>query len=197
MQLRFGRFRLIQTLTKFLERRSQKTLVGYAISLTILLGIFDFGTGTEIHFLLLYLVPILIGSWFVSREAGVYLAVFGSLVWFAIDAIGGRFYSSVWIAYWNLLMRTSVFILFAITQAQLRAKLNELSKLASHDFLTGLPNGHAFYQLTAQEMDRAFGLEPMTLACVDISGFKLINQRFGYPKSDQLMCTVAHTIKPH
>jgi len=197
MQLRFGRFRLIQTLTKFLERRSQKTLVGYAISLTILLGIFDFRTGTEIHFLPLYLVPIFVGSWFVSREAGVYLAVFGSLVWFAIDAIGGRFYSSVWIAYWNLLMRTSVFILFAITQAQLRAKLNELLKLASHDFLTGLPNGHAFYQLTAKEMDRAFGLEPMTLAFVDISGFKWINHRFGYPMGDQMICTIAHTIKQH
>lgn len=151
----------------------------------------------EIHFLPLYLVPIFVGSWFVSRGAGVCLAVFGSLVWFAIDAIGGRFYSSVWIAYWNLLMRTSVFILFAIMQAQLRAKLNELSKLASHDFLTGLPNGHAFYQLTAKEMDRAFGLEPMTLACVDISGFKWINHRFGYPMGDQMICKIAHTIKQH
>jgi diguanylate cyclase (GGDEF)-like protein len=197
MKDRLGGFRLIQTLTKFLERRSQKTLIVYAVSLTILLGIFDFRTGTEIHFLPLYLVPIFVGSWFVSKAAGVYLAVFGSLVWFAIDAIGGRFYSSVWIAYWNLLMRTSVFILFAITQAQLRAKLNELSKLASHDFLTGLPNGHAFYQLTAKEMDRAFGLEPMTLAFVDISGFKWINHRFGYPMGDQMICTIAHTIKQH
>ena len=197
MKDRLGGFRLIQILTKFIERRSQKTLIVYAVSLTILLGIFDFRTGTEIHFLLLYLVPIFIGSWFVSREAGVYLAVFGSLVWFAIDAIGGRFYSSVWIAYWNLLMRTSVFILFAIMQAQLRAKLNELSKLANHDFLTGLPNGHAFYQLTAKEMDRAFGLEPMTLACVDISGFKWINHRFGYPMGDQMICKIAHTIKQH
>src|SRR5882762_11201105 len=100
MKDRLGGFRLIQTLTKFLERRSQKTLVGYAISLTILLGIFDFGTGTEIHFLLLYLVPIFIGSWFVSREAGVYLACFGSLIWFAADSLGGRTYSSAWIAYW-------------------------------------------------------------------------------------------------
>src|SRR5882724_11592924 len=197
MKDRLGAFRLIQTLTKFLERRSQKALIAYAVSLTILLGIFDFGTGTEIHFLLLYLVPIFIGSWFVSREAGVYLAVFGSLVWFAIDALGGRSYSSVWIAYWNLLMRTGVFILFAITQAQLRAKLNELSKLASHDFLTGLPNGHAFYQLTAKEMDRAFGLEPMTLACIDVTGFHRVNHRFGYPMGDQMVCKIAHTIKQH
>ena len=85
--------------------------------------------------------------------------------------------------------------LFAITQAQLRSKLAELSHLASRDFLTGLPNGHAFYELAAKEMDRAFGMEPMTLVCIDITGFKWINHRFGYPAGDQLMCSIAHTIR--
>lgn len=189
--------RIIQRLAAFIKHRSQKTLVVCAVLITILLGFLDFQTGVEIHFLLLYLIPIFLASWFTSREVGVYLAFFASVVWFAVDLLGGRSYSSVWIAYWNLLMRTGVFVLFAVTQAQLRAKLDELSKLASHDFLTGLPNGHAFYQLTAKEMDRAFGLEPMTLACVDVSGFKWINHRFGYPMGDQLMCTVAHAIKQH
>jgi len=192
----FG-YRVLHPLTAFIERRSQKTMIAYAISITGLLGFLDFHTGVEIHFLLLYLIPIFLGSWFVSQEIGVYLAFFASMVWFAVDSLGGRSYSSAWIAYWNLLMRTGVFVLFAITQSQLRVRLDELSKLASHDFLTGLPNGHAFYQLTAKEMDRAFGLEPMTLACVDISGFKWINHRFGYPMGDQMMCAIAHTIKQH
>ena len=165
--------------------------------MTILLGIFDLQTGVEGHFLLLYLVPIFIGSWFVSREVGVYLAFFGSLIWFAADSLGGRTYSSAWIAYWNMVTRTSVFVLFAVTQAQLRTKLNELSKLASRDLLTGLPNGHAFYQLAAKEMDRAFGLEPMTLACIDVTGFHWVNHRFGYPMGDQMVCKIAHTIKQH
>ena len=151
---------MIQKLVKFLERRSQLTLIVYVVLLTVLLGFFDLLTGVEVHFLLLYLVPIFVASWFVSREVGIYLALFASLIWSAADSIGGRSYSSALIAYWNLLMRTAVFVLFAITQAQLRAKLDDLSKLASRDFLTGLPNGHAFYQSAAKEMDRAFGLVP-------------------------------------
>ncbi len=190
-------YRILQRLTALVERRSQKSLIVGAVLLTVLLGWLDFQTGVEIHFLLLYLIPIFFGSWFVSKRVGIHLAFFASLVWFVVDLLGGRSYSSAWIAYWNLLMRTGVFVLFAITQAQLRAKLDELSKLASHDFLTGLPNGHAFYQLTAKEMDRAFGLEPMTLACIDISGFKWVNHRFGYPMGDQMMCAIAHTIKQH
>jgi len=197
MDIQLSGFSAIQQLAKFIERRSPKTLAAYAILMTILLGIFDLQTGVEGHFLLLYLVPIFIGSWFVSREVGVYLAFFGSLIWFAADSLGGRTYSSAWIAYWNMVTRTSVFVLFAVTQAQLRTKLNELSKLASRDLLTGLPNGHAFYQLAAKEMDRAFGLEPMTLACIDVSGFHWVNHRFGYPMGDQMVCKIAHTIKQH
>jgi len=197
MDIQLSGFSAIQQLAKFIERRSPKTLVAYAILMTILLGIFDLQTGVEGHFLLLYLVPIFIGSWFVSREVGVYLAFFGSLIWFAADSLGGRTYSSAWIAYWNVVTRTSVFVLFAVTQAQLRTKLNELSKLASRDLLTGLPNGHAFYQLAAKEMDRVFGLEPMTLACIDVTGFHWVNHRFGYPMGDQMVCKIAHTIKQH
>jgi len=197
MDIQLSGFSAIQQLAKFIERRSPKTLVAYAILMTILLGIFDLQTGVEGHFLRLYLVPIFIGSWFVSREVGVYLAFFGSLIWFAADSLGGRTYSSAWIAYWNMVTRTSVFVLFAVTQAQLRTKLNELSKLASRDLLTGLPNGHAFYQLAAKEMDRAFGLEPMTLACIDVTGFHWVNHRFGYPMGDQMVCKIAHTIKQH
>jgi diguanylate cyclase (GGDEF)-like protein len=197
MDIRLSGFSAIQQLAKFIERRSPKTLVACAFLMTLLLGIFDLQTGVEGHFLLLYLVPIFIGSWFVSREVGVYLAFFGSLTWFAADWLSGRSYSSAWIAYWNVVTRTSVFVLFAVTQAQLRAKLNELSKLASRDLLTGLPNGHAFYQLAAKEMDRAFGLEPMTLACIDVTGFHWVNHRFGYPMGDQMVCKIAHTIKQH
>jgi diguanylate cyclase (GGDEF)-like protein len=186
---------MIEKLSGFLERRSRLTLATIACATSILLGILDYVTGVEVHFLVIYLVPIFIGSWFISRDAGICLAILASLIWFAVNSLSGRAYSSAWIAYWNLLMRVAAFSVFAITQAQLRAKLVELSHLASRDFLTGLPNGHAFYQLTAKEMDRAFGVEPMTLVCIDITGFKWINHRFGYPAGDHMMCALAHTIR--
>jgi len=182
-------------LTKFFERRSRFAVLFIAITFSLLLGLVDLATGIELHFLLLYTIPIFLGSWFVSRDMGVGLAIFGSLIWFITDSLNGRAYSSPWIGYWNLLMRTSVFVIFAFTQASLKSKLDELSNLASRDFLTGLPNGRAFYELAAAEMSRASGLEPMTLACIDVSGIHLVNERLGYPVGDQMMCTIAHTIR--
>jgi len=166
-----------------------------AISLSILLGLLDLATSIEMQFLLFNLIPVFLGSWFVSRNAGVALAIFGSLIWGVADLLSDRAYSSPWIPYWNLLMRTGVFITFAVTLASFKIRLDELSQLASRDFLTGLPNGHAFYRLAAEEMNRASGLEPMTLACIDVSGIQFINERLGYPAGDQIMCAVAHTIR--
>lgn len=182
-------------LQKFFERRTKRSIVFIAIALAIMVGALDLATAIEMQFLLLYLMPIFLGSWFVSRNVGIYLAVFGSVVWFVTDSLSGRTYSSPAIAYWNLLMRTGVFILFALTQAALKSKLDELSNLASRDFLTGLPNGRAFYELAATEIKRAGGLEPLTLACIDVSGIQSVNERQGYPAGDQIMCTIAHTLR--
>src|SRR6187549_1186054 len=117
---------MLRTVSDFFGRCSKRTIGFIAIFFSIIVGIVVQITSVEIHFLLLYLIPIFLGSWFVSREMGVCLAFFGSLIWFVSDSLSGRIYSSAWIAYWNLLMRTSVFVLFAITQSQLRAKIDEL-----------------------------------------------------------------------
>jgi diguanylate cyclase (GGDEF)-like protein len=179
----------------FFECRSKRTITVVAIAVSIFLGVLDLTSGVEMQFLLIYLIPIFLGSWFVSQAVGISLAIFGSLVWFVADSLSGRVYSSPWVAYGNLLMCTGLFVVFAFTQANLRIKLDELSNLANSDFLTGLPNGRAFYQLASEEMNRAFGLEPLTLACIDVTGLHLINERLGYPSGDQMMCTIAHTIR--
>src|SRR4030095_672924 len=105
---------MIQELMNFLERQSQRTLVAFAVLITVLLGVFDLQTGVEIHFLLLYLVPIFVTSWFVSREVGVYLALLATLIWFAADSLGGRSLSFALVPYWDLLIRPGLFCLFVL-----------------------------------------------------------------------------------
>jgi diguanylate cyclase (GGDEF)-like protein len=92
-------------------------------------------------------------------------------------------------------MRTGAFVVISLSQSQLRAKFDALSELARRDFLTGLPNGRAFYELTAREMERAYGVEPLTLAFIDLAGFKWINHRLGYATGDQMICTIAHAVR--
>ena len=72
-----------------------------------MLGVLDYITGVELHFLLLYLVPIFIASWFISKEAGIALALLTSVIWLFAHWLGGRSYSSAWVGYWNFIMRAA------------------------------------------------------------------------------------------
>ena len=92
-------------------------------------------------------------------------------------------------------MRTAVLMMVAYALSHLKAMFDQVSELASRDFLTGLPNGRTFYNLAGRQMERAFGLEPMTFAFIDVEGFKWINHRFGYATGDQMLCTIAHAIR--
>ncbi len=186
---------MIQKLLRIFAQTSRRSMAFIAIGVTLFVGFLDFITGTEIHFLVFYLVPIALASWYINKNTGLYLAVMCSLVWLIADSLDGRAYSSSWITAWNFLMRTGAFIIFSLSLSQLRVKFDALSELARRDFLTGLPNGRAFYELTAHEMERAFGLEPLTLAFIDLSGFKWINHRLGYATGDQMICTIAHAIR--
>ncbi len=186
---------MLKRLSAKLKRISKRAIALLGVALVIAIGVVDFATGLELHVTLFYFLPIALVSWFVSRRAGILTGVLCTLTWLAANYLGGRRYSSHWIAVWNFTMHLGVSLVIACTMSQLRRAFDQLSRLASHDFLTGLPNGRAFYDLAGREMERAFGLEPMTLAYIDIEGFKWINHRFGYATGDQMLCTIAHAIR--
>mgnify|MGYP002813555963 FL=1 len=173
-----------------------KVIVGlFALVFANFLAYFDLVTRNELNFSYLYLLPIFLASWFVSRNMGIAVAIWASAIWFAGELILDHTYNQGSIPAWNLLTRVGAFVVFAVTQAQLRAKLGELSQLAARDFLTGLPNGHAFYELAANEMKLASAAEPLTLTTIFVSGLQLVNYRSGYPAGDQMLCTIARTIQ--
>jgi diguanylate cyclase (GGDEF)-like protein len=188
---------MIQRILSCLDHGSKRAITLLGLALVPFIGVLDVKTGVETHLLCFYLIPITVVSWFVNRNVGICVAMLCTLTWFVADRLGGRIYSAGWMAYWNLGMRAGVFVVVALALSQLRAKFDSVSELANRDFLTGLPNGRAFYELAAREMDRAFGLEPLTLACIDVEGFKWINHRFGYASGDQMLCTLAKIIKEH
>ncbi|HWP23630.1 MAG TPA: diguanylate cyclase [Candidatus Binatia bacterium] len=185
---------LTKTLLR-LNRASKRWIALASVALVIAIGIADFATGLELHVTLFYFLPIGMASWFVNRRAGILTAALCTLTWLMANYLGGRRYSSEWIGLWNFIMHLGISLVVAYILSQLRQAFDQVSELAGRDFLTGLPNGRAFYDLAGREMERAFGLEPITLAYIDIEGFKWINHRYGYATGDQMLCTIAHTIR--
>jgi diguanylate cyclase (GGDEF)-like protein/PAS domain S-box-containing protein len=82
------------------------------------------------------------------------------------------------------------------TQSELKDALDELTRVANTDQLTGLLNRRAFEQRATEELSRAARNNHWTgLAIFDIDRFKLINDQHGHPMGDVILREVARRIE--
>ena len=71
-----------------------------------------------------------------------------------------------------------------------------LRDLAMHDPLTQLLNRRATMDILTSELSRsARDPKPLTLMMVDIDHFKSVNDRFGHPAGDAVLCEVARRLR--
>jgi diguanylate cyclase (GGDEF)-like protein len=77
---------------------------------------------------------------------------------------------------------------------QRRAAEARVLFLARHDALTGLANRAAFHealQLALAAVERGLGL---AVLCLDLDRFKFVNDTYGHPAGDSLLCAVAQRL---
>ncbi|MBN2246326.1 MAG: diguanylate cyclase [Candidatus Aminicenantes bacterium] len=77
-------------------------------------------------------------------------------------------------------------------QDELKKKTAQLEQLATHDFLTGLPNRVLFYDRFEQAMSLSKRKKNQIAVCIaDIDDFKEMNDKFGHPGGDKVLKEVA------
>ncbi len=188
----------MQQIFRYIEQQSSVFIISSSCALLVVIAALDAATGPELSFSIFYLIPIASVSWFVGMKPGRWFSIASALVWLAVDIISGASYSHFLIPIWNMLVRFGFFIIVASILPILRSKLEAESKLARRDFLTGLANSRAFYELAEVELDKALAqTRQLTLAYVEADGLKWINERYGRLAGDRLLCVVAETLQAH
>ncbi len=77
-----------------------------------------------------------------------------------------------------------------------QAAEEELTHLATHDYLTGLPNRMLFEDRFLQSVARAIRSgEKISIVSIDLNKFKSVNDSYGHPVGDEVLIEVASRLK--
>jgi diguanylate cyclase (GGDEF)-like protein len=142
---------------------------------------------------LLYLGPIAFAAWFASARAGIALSVAGA----GATAVA-RLANTAWSvpATWNVSLQLGISVAIAALLASAKEKLLSERLVARAGALTLIPNRRAFLEQAAVELERARRTQrPITIAYLDCDDFKEVNDRMGHAQGDELLVTVAATLR--
>jgi len=161
-----------------------------------LVGLLDYATGVEASFALFYLFPVALAAWWVGGRAGIVCSVVSAIVWSLANDITGRENISAFLAIWNASIRLAFYLVVTLLLVRIHNMLIREKSLSRVDYLTGAYNVRAFHEIAEAECLRAIRYpQPLTLAYIDLDGFKLVNDRHGHHVGDRVLQVVAQTLR--
>ena len=184
-----------QKINFYFENNSRNVSFLWGYCLLILIACLDYQMQTEISLAVLYLFPVSLITWFVSKEAGVIASGLSGLAGF-ITKFHEPIESSIVVSFWNATVMLMVFLTVSYLLFNLRETLKQGQNLAGIDYATGVANKRLFFELAGMEVKKVHRYRhPLTIIDLDIDNFKTFNQNRGRAVGDQLLYTAAKTLK--
>lgn len=170
-------------------------VVTLGITILGMVGIIDYLTGPNFSLSILYLIPVLLVSWYAGRLPGIAISFACALIWLTASLLGKNYYEYPVVLYWNDLMELAFFLTVTILITALKSSLQREMVLAKTDYLTKLPNRRCFFEFSEKELGRSLRYRhPLTIVYLDIDNFKTVNDTMGHSAGNDLLCLVAETL---
>lgn len=167
------------------------SLIGIAV-----VGALDYVTGVEASFALFYLFPVTIAAWWIGERAGVVCSAVSAAVWFIANDLTAAQHVAALVSVWNTAIRLGFFLVVTLLLVRTHNMLLREKALSRIDYLTGAYNVRAFHEIADAECMRASRYpQPLTLAYIDLDGFKHVNDRYGHQEGDKVLQIVAQTLR--
>lgn len=174
---------LVTRYFNFLDRKGAVFNFSLGLGFAVLFGAFDILSPAKYSFMMMYLFPIALTTWFAGQTAGFIIVMvcigFWSYTTSQVDLLSLT---------WNIISTLSIYLMISVMLTKLRFLWEKDKILSRTDPLTGVMNRRAFDEIVEYEiMSLQRQNSPFSLAYIDLDNFKEVNDRFGHKKGDELL----------
>lgn len=181
---------------EFMQNRSKAFYLSTGILFVCLLWGIDYATGPDFSFVVFYLFPVFLVTWFAGAGIGIIISLLSGLAWFLADVLTASGDSHLAIPLLNFVTKMGFFLVVNGTVSSLHTSLERERELARTDYVTSVANSRYFAEIAGAEIRRAGRYQhPFTVAYLDIDDFKQVNDTWGHSTGDALLMQVASTIR--
>ncbi|MDQ3951998.1 MAG: GGDEF domain-containing protein [Actinomycetota bacterium] len=182
-------------MARSLQKRPPAVTLVLGVAMVLATAALDYATGEELAFSVFYLVPVVGAAWVGSPLVAGVVAISAGAAFPVSDLLAGDDPSASWVPVWNFVVRSGTYLVVAGLTRALRQALEHARRLAQIDPLTGALNARSFQEATEREIARARRTErPMTVAYLDLDGFKAVNDTFGHAAGDDVLRQVSEAL---